>query len=64
MCGSLDSSLGIKLGVTIQRWRDGVVNKNELETAGRLQFNAVVADIDEATGLAREIRQVQKVYEQ
>lgn len=61
MCGSLDSSLGVKFDVLIPRWRDGVVTKNVLETEGRMQFNALFCKIDEKTGLATEVRQIQKV---
>lgn len=59
MCGSLHSSLGVKLEVVIPRWRDGEINKNELETYGQLQFNAVMIDINEKTGLAKTIKKIQ-----
>jgi metallophosphoesterase (TIGR00282 family) len=42
MCGSLLSSLGIKTELIINRWRDGRVNKNVLETNGPMQFNALL----------------------
>jgi len=42
MCGSLHSSLGVKLESIVSRWRDGHVNRNELETARPYQFNAVL----------------------
>jgi metallophosphoesterase (TIGR00282 family) len=61
MNGAMHSSLGVKMDVIITRWHDGVVNKNELETAGTLQFNAVLLDIDTQTGLAKSITQVQKI---
>lgn len=60
MCGALHSSLGVKTEVIINRWRDGNVSKNELETSGILQFNAVIIDIDELTGLAHNIVPVHK----
>jgi len=60
MCGALHSSLGVKLDSIIPRWHDGVKNKNELETEGPLQFNAVLIDIDTQTGLARSIDQIQR----
>lgn len=62
MCGSLHSSLGVSLHSIVQRWRNGVINKNELETKGPMQFNAVLASIDEQTGLAQSIQQIQKIY--
>jgi 2',3'-cyclic-nucleotide 2'-phosphodiesterase len=42
MCGSLDSSLGVQFNNLIARWRDGTVNRNELENSGRMQFNALL----------------------
>lgn len=60
MCGTIHSSLGVKTDVIIARWRDGKVNSNVLETSGPLQFNAVLADIDETTGLARSIEKIQR----
>jgi 2',3'-cyclic-nucleotide 2'-phosphodiesterase len=61
MCGSLDSSLGVSLQSVIPRWRDGRVTRNELETAGRMQFNALLATIDPASGLAVSARAVQRI---
>jgi hypothetical protein len=61
MCGALNSSLGIKLPVIINRWRDGLKGRNELETDGPCQFNAVLIDVDEANHQARSIEQIQKV---
>jgi metallophosphoesterase (TIGR00282 family) len=62
MCGSLDSSLGVKFDAIIPRWRDGHQTRNELETAGRTQFCAVLVDIDELTGESRSIRQIRQVW--
>ncbi len=41
MCGALDASLGIKFSSVIPRWRDDVRTRNELETTGPRQFNAL-----------------------
>lgn len=60
MCGVLHSSLGVKLDSVIPRWRDGVVNKNELEVNGPLQFNAVLIESNTKTGLANSIEPIQK----
>ncbi len=60
MCGTLHSSLGVKFESIIPRWRDGRVNRNELETSGPLQFNAVLITSDDRTGLATSIRLIQK----
>lgn len=61
MCGALNSSLGIKLPIIINRWRDGNKSRNELETVGPCQFNAVSINIDEKTGLAKDIKQINVV---
>jgi len=61
MCGSLDSSLGVSLKSILPRWYGGTVTKNELETEGRMQFNAVLIDIDPKTRLAKSIKQIQTV---
>lgn len=60
MCGSLHSSLGVKSDVIISRWKDGRVNKNELETAGTMQFNAVMVEVKD--GLAQGITQIQRIF--
>lgn len=61
MCGTLDSCLGVKFDVIMERWKSGTPSRNELETEGRLQFNAVLADIDETTGRARSMQQIRNV---
>jgi metallophosphoesterase (TIGR00282 family) len=58
MWGALDSSLGVKLDVIIRRWRFGEVSRNELETTGRMQFNAVYIQVDD-DGLATSIEHIQ-----
>lgn len=59
MCGSLHSSLGVKTEVIVSRWKDGRINKNELETNGPMQFNAVLIDVQ--NGLAQDITQIQRI---
>lgn len=61
MCGSLDSSLGVEYESLITRWRDGHPTRNIIETKGRMQFNALMIDVDEATGLARSAEAVRQV---
>lgn len=61
MCGSLHSSLGVKTSVIVDRWKTGQHSKNEIEESGPLQFNAVIIDVDESTGLARTIEHIQKI---
>lgn len=59
MCGSFDSSLGVKFDGLIKRWRDGQVNRNEIETKGRMQFNALLIKADPKTGLCQKAVAVQ-----
>lgn len=63
MCGTLHSSLGVKTSVIVERWKSNKSSRNEIETEGPLQFNAVLADIDENTGRARSIQQIQRVID-
>ena len=58
MCGSLDSSLGVKFDSVLPRWRDNLQTKNVLETEGMMQFNAVLIEVDETTGRAHSIEQI------
>jgi metallophosphoesterase (TIGR00282 family) len=62
MCGSLDSSLGVTFGSVLPRWRDGMQTRNELETAGRTQFNALLVSVDETTGRALSAEHVRRVW--
>ena len=64
MCGSLDSSLGVRLDNLIPRWRDGKVTRNELETTGRMQFNALFIKTNVHTGLATSAQAIQQVISQ
>lgn len=59
MCGVLNASLGVSLGSVIPRWRDGRSTRNELETAGPRQFNAVLIKAA-ANGLADSIELIQR----
>lgn len=63
MCGALDSSLGVKLDVIIRRWQTGQTSRNELETSGRMQFNAVYVEVDH-DGLATSIEHIQLIDEE
>jgi metallophosphoesterase (TIGR00282 family) len=63
MCGALHSSLGVKTDSIVQRWRDGKVTRNVLETTGPMQFNAALVDVDEATGLAISIEHIQQILD-
>ena len=61
MCGTLHSSLGVPLDVIIPRWRDGAKNVNTMDDKPPYQFNAVLIDIDEKSGLARKIERIQEI---
>lgn len=63
MCGSLHSSLGVKTSVIVERWKSGRSSRNEIEHQGPFQFNALLVDIDETTGLAIEVEHIQQVIE-
>lgn len=63
MVGTLHSSLGVSLSTIIDRWRDGVTNKNDIAERPPYQFNAVLITVDPKTGLARSIEPVQKIVE-
>lgn len=62
MCGALNSSLGVKAGAIIPRWRDGVQTKNELETEGQVQFNALLVEVDITTGRATKTEFIRRVW--
>jgi hypothetical protein len=64
MCGVLHSSLGVKTQTIISRWRDGKTNRNDLETEGPKQFNAVLVESDPSTCLAISITSIQKILDQ
>jgi 2',3'-cyclic-nucleotide 2'-phosphodiesterase len=61
MCGSLDSSLGVRYDIIIKRWLSGQPSRNELELNGRMQFNALLVDVEEHSGLSTKARLIQKV---
>ena len=60
MCGALHSSLGVKIDTIVSRWRDGRINKNQLEESGPMQFNAVLIQVNE-NGLADSIKHIQNI---
>lgn len=63
MCGVLHSSLGISFDSVIPRWRDNVRNRNEIETKGPFQLNALLVETDDATGLATSAVAIRKITE-
>jgi 2',3'-cyclic-nucleotide 2'-phosphodiesterase len=63
MCGTMHSSLGVKIETIVSRWRDGKVNANILELSGPLQFNAILIETDDTTGLTKTITQIQQTLD-
>ncbi|HUC87305.1 MAG TPA: TIGR00282 family metallophosphoesterase [Candidatus Saccharimonadales bacterium] len=62
MTGALDSSLGVKTEIILQRWRDPEQRaKNEMEEDGRRQFCAVTIELDTKTGLAKDIQTIRSI---
>lgn len=61
MCGVLHASLGVRLDAVIDRWRDGKMVRNHLETVGPRQFNAALIAVDEMTGLATDMQHIQRI---
>jgi metallophosphoesterase (TIGR00282 family) len=62
MCGVLHGSLGISLGSVIPRWRDDQKTRNELETKGPFQFNALFVEVDQS-GLATKVETIQRIID-
>ncbi len=60
MCGALDASLGVKYDSITKRWRDDIRTRNELETEGAKQFNAVLVRSN-SYGLAESIEQIRRI---
>jgi 2',3'-cyclic-nucleotide 2'-phosphodiesterase len=61
MCGSLDSSLGVKFDSLILRWREGKPTQNIIETKGRMQLNALLVEVNEETGLALSAEHIRRI---
>lgn len=59
MCGVLDASLGITFDSVIPRWRDGHQTRNRLADGGSMQFNGLLVEVDELTGLAVKADHIQ-----
>jgi len=62
MCGSLDSSLGVTFDSVLPRWRDGHQTRNEFETGGRSQFNALLVNVDEKSGNATSAEHIREIF--
>lgn len=64
MCGALNASLGIKLDTVIPRWRDNLQNRNQLETAGPLQFNATLISVNNTSQLPTSVQSINEIASQ
>lgn len=60
MCGTMHSSLGVRIDSIVRRWRDDIHTKNEIESSGPYQFNAVLVNVKEG-GLASSIDLIQRI---
>jgi hypothetical protein len=63
MCGTLFTSLGVSKELIIERWRDGVKNRNDIATGGPYQLNAVLVSVNTQTALAESILPINEVLE-
>lgn len=64
MCGTLHSSLGVELDVITKRWYGEGKGANKIAEAGPFQFNAVIIEVDVASGLAKKITPINKTIEE
>jgi len=63
MTGALDSSLGVKTEIIVQRWKNPEERiRNEMEENGRRQFCAVIIETDSTTHLAKNIVALRSVF--
>jgi metallophosphoesterase (TIGR00282 family) len=63
MTGALDSSLGVKTDIILQRWRNPDVRvRNEMEESGRRQFCAVAVEVNPTTALASSIMAIRQTF--
>jgi len=62
MVGPRDSVLGVDAGIIVSRFVDGMPRRFEV-ASGPVQFNSVLIDVDDATGLARSIERIDRLWE-
>ncbi len=61
MVGPRDSVLGVDAAIIVRRFLDGMPHRFEV-ASGPVQFNSVLIDVDEATGRARSIERVDRMW--
>ena len=62
MVGPRDSVLGVQREIIVRRFLDGLPHRFEVAD-GPVQFNSVLIDVDDATGRARSIERVDRLWE-
>jgi 2',3'-cyclic-nucleotide 2'-phosphodiesterase len=62
MTGTLNSCLGVKSGIIIDRWRNEAQNRNDLEDVKPWQLNAVLVETL-PNGLAKSIQPIRRIIE-
>ena len=60
MCGPRHSVIGMAIAPSVERFRTGRPTRYEVAGDGPLDLNAVLIEIDRATGLAVSIRRVDR----
>ena len=63
MVGPAGTVLGVDKDIIISRWLDDQPRRHEVPTHGPVVFNAVLIDLDTATGQARSIEQILRTSE-
>lgn len=63
MVGALNASLGVKTDTIIQRWRDGVVNANILDSSKPWQLNGLIFEVEPKTGRALKAESLNLIYD-
>jgi hypothetical protein len=61
MVGPRDSVLGVDAAIIVQRYVTGIPHRFEV-ASGPVQFNSVLIDVDEKSGLARSIERVDRLF--
>ena len=61
MVGPRDSVLGVDAAIIVRRYVDGMPHRFEV-ASGPVQFNSVLIDVDEKSGLARSIARVDRLF--
>ncbi|MGH7234239.1 MAG: TIGR00282 family metallophosphoesterase [Candidatus Saccharimonadales bacterium] len=63
MVGALNSSLGVKTEVIIERWRDGKANPNSLDTSKPWQLNGLLFEVNPRSGKALSAKSLNLLYD-